>query len=116
METLPYLTDECRATLFSSTAYSDDIIPTLVKILRDILWIVAADIDPDFSHHFDRKRVNLCGRLYTGRTDLSLGMKMLKDSMVISYFTDLTDETGSACRCTGCWMTYDDILYGTSVS
>lgn len=81
METLPYFSNECRATLFSSTAYSDDIIPTLVKILRDILWIVATDIDPDFRHHFDRKRVNLCSRLYTGRTDLSLGMKMLKDSM-----------------------------------
>lgn len=56
------LTDECRTGFLGSTAYSDDVIPTLVYILRDILGIMTADIYPYLCHHLDGKRMNLGGR------------------------------------------------------
>ena len=42
MHTLPHFADKCRATFLGAATYGDDIIPTLVKILRDILGIMTA--------------------------------------------------------------------------
>ena len=81
MKLFNYLSDKCRTVLLCSTADSDDIIPAPVKILRDILRIMTADVNSYFGHHFDGKRVDLRGRSYSGRADLGLGMKVLKDSV-----------------------------------
>ena len=59
MQTLPHLADKRRATLLGSATHGDDIIPTLVKILRDILGIMSTDVNPYLRHYLDGKRVDL---------------------------------------------------------
>lgn len=81
MQALPHLADKYRATLLGAATYGDDIIPTLVKILRDILGIMTADVNPYLCHYLDGKRMNLRRRPYSCRTDFRLWMKMLKDSV-----------------------------------
>ena len=81
MQTLPHLADKRRATLLGSTTHGDDIIPTLVKILRDILGIMGTDVNPYLSHYLDGKRMDLRCRPYSCRTDFRLRMKTLKDAV-----------------------------------
>jgi hypothetical protein len=75
------ITDKCRAVLLGSTTYRDDIIPTLIKILRDILRVMTADVNPYLSHHLDGKRMDFTGRPYSGRAYFCFRMKTLKDAM-----------------------------------
>ena len=73
--------DKCRAALLGSTTYGNYVIPTLIKILRDILRIMTTYINPYLRHHLDGKRMDFTGRPYSGRTYFCLRMKMLKDTM-----------------------------------
>ena len=64
VHTLPYLSQECRTAFPGSTANGDDIIPTLIQVLRHILGEMGTDIDADLSHHLYCKRMDLRGRPY----------------------------------------------------
>jgi hypothetical protein len=75
------LTDECRTGFLCSATYRDNIIPTLGKILRDILGIMTVDVNPYLRHHLDGKRMDFTGRPYSGRAYFCFRMKTLKDAM-----------------------------------
>ena len=81
VHTLPYLSNECRATLLGSTAYSDDIIPALIQILRHVLGEMGTDIDAYLSHHLYCKWMDLRGWSYSCRAYFCIGMKVLKDAV-----------------------------------
>ena len=81
MKALPYFSCKRRSTFLSSAADCDDIVPTLVKILRDILRIMTADVNSDLRHYLDSKRMNLGSRLYSGRADFCIRMKLLNNTV-----------------------------------
>lgn len=81
VETLPYRSDKRRTTFLGTATYCDDIVPTLVKILRDTLGIMLADVDPYLSHNFDGKRMDLTCGSYSSRAYFCLRMKTLKNTM-----------------------------------
>ena len=65
MKLIYNLSNKSWAGFFCPATYSYDIVPTLVKILRDILWIMIADVYANLSHYFYGKRMNLRSRSYT---------------------------------------------------
>ena len=75
------LSNKRWAGFFCPATYSYDIVPTLVKILRDTLGIMLADVDPYLSHNFDGKRMDLTCGSYSSRAYFCLRMKTLKNTM-----------------------------------
>ena len=81
MKLIYNLSNKSWAGLFCSATYGYDIVPTLVKILRDILWIMIADVYANLSHYFYGKRMDLTCGSYSGRAYFCLRMKALKNAM-----------------------------------
>lgn len=70
MHPMFYFTGEYGARFFRTTTNSDDIIPRLVEIFRNIMWSVITNINSCLFHYLDSFGINLPGRICTCREDL----------------------------------------------